>query len=307
MEILCPSDKSVLKEYKDSLRCEICSGEYKVIDGIIQMLKNTNEFYEGAYKNTINYLPKKEWGFYLFPLWVVSNGYIWITRKYVPHASVVLELGCASGVKYFGKRYRMIGIDLSFSSLARIGDIYETKIQTDSSGFIPLPDNSVDAVISSYFWEHILESDKNKILQECKRILKPFGKMIFLFDVKTDNPLIKSIKKNNPEFYTKSFIEKDGHLGYHSPKENENILLKNGFTIVEKFGMEKTFFQSPSVYEKLGLLHTISGNIFRTLNRITTKLLKPYLVFLRVTDTIFKNILPDKWSRIFLIAVEKQR
>jgi ubiquinone/menaquinone biosynthesis C-methylase UbiE len=304
-EILCPSDKSKLIFSGNLYFCEECRKEYQVVDGVIRLIVREDDFYEGTYKNTINYIPKKEWGFYLIPLWVVSNGYVWLTRNYIHQGSVVLELGCASGVKYFGKRYEMIGLDLSFSSLKNLSGIYSFSIQADASKFIPLPDDSVDAVVSSFFWEHIADQNKRKMLKEIHRVLKPGGKIVFLFDVETKNPLINRIKKKYSEFYMKSFIEKDGHLGYQNPKENENLFRDNGFTILESFGMEKTFFQSPSVFEKLSGLPSRAGSLYNIMNKITTMLLKSYLAFLRLTDTLFKNILPDNWSRIFLIAAKK--
>ncbi len=306
--LICPVTKKQLFISDDNKFYQSKDGKtrYPIKNDIVRLIDNNDDFYEGTYKNTVKYIPKDEKWFYILPLWAISNGFLWYVRKYVPKHSKVIELGCASGVKYFGKRYDMIGIDISFSSLSGIGDIYNQLIQVDVTEAIPLSDNSTDAVISSYFWEHITLEDKHRILKECYRVLRPGGKLIFLFDVKTDNPLIKLIKSKNPDFYKLAFLDHDGHLGYHTPTENKKIFIENSFNIVVSFGMEKTFLQSPSVYGKLGQLPSVSKYFFRIISNISNTFLKPHLFLLRLVDTIFKNVLPDRWSRIFLLVLTKK-
>lgn len=48
---------------------------------------------------------------------------------------------------------------------------------------------------------------KPNILRECQRILKPGGKIVFLYDVETENPLICRYKYSNRPLYNKLFIE----------------------------------------------------------------------------------------------------
>ena len=88
----------------------------------------------------------------------------------------------------------MIGCDLSASSLAKVVH-YSDRIQADASATIPIASDSVDAVISSYFWEHMSPEKKPRILSECRRILRPGGKLLFLYDVETENPLIEWYKE----------------------------------------------------------------------------------------------------------------
>ena len=56
------------------------------------------------------------------------------------------------GVSYFGQRYKMIGCDLSLSSLKSTAKIYDICIHANPLEFLPLPDNSVEGIVSSYFW-----------------------------------------------------------------------------------------------------------------------------------------------------------
>ena len=274
--------------------------------GIVRFLKSEDPLYEGAYLNKVRFIPKSEKGCDVWPLWLIHSGYLWEVRKRIPAGGRILELGCAGGSAYFAKRYQMIGLDLSYASLRLANGFYDTKIQADVAKGIPLPDQSVDAVISSYFWEHTAPAQKPEVLGECKRVLKPGGKLIFLYDVTTLNPLIHFAKKRNPDLYRKLFLDKDGHLGYQTPKANKDLFLEQGFKILEHKGMEKTVIQSPSVYEKLQhwnawLKGFSKAGIFFT---------KPpwfygYTAFVRIVDETIGRLLPITWSRVVMSICEK--
>ena len=152
--------------------CQRCGKIFPVRDGVVRTLDTNNKFYEGAYNNQVKFLPVNENPWNIWPLWLINSGYEWTVRRVVPAGSNVLELGCAAGVRYFGSRYKMVACDLSETALLKL-DFYCTRIQADASKCIPLPSGSVDAVVSSFFWEHINPLDKPKILAECHRILKP--------------------------------------------------------------------------------------------------------------------------------------
>ena len=219
-----------------------------------------------------------------------------MVRRHVAQGSTLVELGCAGGVRYFGKRYRAIGCDLSLSSLKRL-DMYECRVQADAATCIPLPDSSVDAVVSSYFWEHIPPQLKPAMLQECQRILRPGGKIIFLYDVETRNPLIRRYKAKSQKLYSKLFIEGDGHLGYQWPSENIDAFKTAGFHVLAHRGMEKTWLQSPSVYVKL---FQFGGRTQRLL-ALASFLGKqpwfyPYTALMRIIDAAVCIWLPDNWG-----------
>jgi SAM-dependent methyltransferase len=305
ISLICPHDHHVLAEQSSQLSCASCGRQYQIVEGVVCTLERPDHFYEEAYKNQTRYLPHSEKPWHVWPLWLINSGYVWMVRRVVPKGATVVELGCAGGVRYFGERYRMIGCDLSHASL-KILDFYERRVQADAARCIALPDGSVDAVVSSYFWEHIRPGIKPKILTECQRILKPGGKLVFLYDVETENPLIRMFKKKDPELYRKLFIEGDGHVGYQTPDENLKLYEQAGLRLVTHLGFEKTFFQSPSAYEKLAKFDSPVRLPLKYAARLARRpFFYFYAAFVRFLDTWVCAWLPSRWARIAMVVCEK--
>ncbi|MBT6046584.1 MAG: class I SAM-dependent methyltransferase [Candidatus Scalindua sp.] len=308
VSIICPHDGALLKAKESSFYfCPVCNQDYLVEDGVIRLLDNNDDFYEGHYENKTHFLPRSEKPWHTWPLWLINGGYLWVVRQFVPQGATVVELGCAGGVRYFGQRYHMIGCDLSLSSLKKT-EFYEQRIQADAAVCIPLPDSSVDAVVSSYFWEHILPSVKLNILSECQRILKPGGKIVFLYDVETKNPLIQHYKSKNQALYNKLFIDGDGHFGYQTPLENLATFKEVGFQILVHQGMEKTWLQSPSAYIKLSKFDSVIKRFLAWGARLGQQpFFYPYTLLMRLIDTFICPWLPANWARIDLVVCEKTK
>lgn len=307
VQIICPHDGGQIHPIKPTVnRCSICLRDYPVEDGVLRLLAEPNEFYEGAYGNQIRYLPRSEHPWHIWPLWLINSGYLWLTRKYVPEGAAVLELGCGGGVKYFGRRYRMLGCDLSFLALKELADIYTTVVQVDVSLTIPVADQSVDAVVSSFFWEHIRPEIKPVILAECHRVLRPGGKVIFLYDVETENPLIGHYKRKNPAEYQRLFVECDGHFGYQSPEDNLTIFRSAGFQVLDHKGLEKTWVQSASTYSKL-----IQFSRVAKLLMAWTKIFEQppwfymHIAMMRLIDAAICPFLPKGSARVDIVVLEK--
>ncbi len=295
-----------LSEDRKSLTSKKSNKQFIARKNVFSFLPVQDIFYEGAYLNRIKYIPRPGNPLSILPLWLINNGYLWEVRKQFKPGSILLELGCASGVDYFGSRYRMIGLDLSFTSLAGLHN-YEFALQADATR-LPIADNSVDGIISSYFWEHIPAAVKDTMLTEFKRVLRPGGKLVFLYDVETENSFIRLLKKNDPKKYKELFIDKDGHLGYETPAENRQRFIEHGFEVKKHFGMERTWLQSHSVYEKFGHLTGLKGLIgkmgsklgrFRILN-----LMNNFLV--RLTDETAGRLINEKRSRIIISVMQSK-
>jgi len=309
LNFTCPVDGNQLSINNRSYKCLKCNLDFPIVDGILCMFEDSDQFYEGAYKNRTFYKPKYDNLFYNWPLWVINSGWLWSIKKLLPRNSVILELGCAGGSDFLGEYYNMIGCDLSFSSLKNISN-YKYKVKMDVTKFINIKSETVDAVISSYFWEHIPPNIKPKILEECYRVLKPNGKIIFLYDVVTNNPLISKFKLRNPNMYLKEFIDSDSHFGYETIQNNLALFESYGFNLITSMGLEKTFFQSSSTYIKLAKFFpgTYWSVIFNILSKLgKAPLFYPYCLFLRVIDTLLGPFLPLNWARIHLVALKKSK
>ena len=100
-----------------------------------------------------------------------------------------------------GSACNTIGMNLSLSSMNNIGINYSYFWKSNIYNKLPLKNSSVDLIVSSFFGEHIDISKKENCLKEIHRVLKPNGKVVFLFDVETKNPLINYCKKKNIKKY----------------------------------------------------------------------------------------------------------
>lgn len=102
-------------------------------------------------------------------------------QNYVARNATVLDLGAGWGE--FTRNIqagRKIAMDLNPDMPARVGPGVETILQ-DCSQTWQLPDNSVDVIFTSNFFEHLLTKDAlRRTLMEGLRCLKPGGRIIAL-------------------------------------------------------------------------------------------------------------------------------
>jgi SAM-dependent methyltransferase len=304
-ELRCPLDDAVLHAQADGWVCPDCDHCYAERRGVVCFLDSTDEFYEGRYLNTIRFVPKSERLRHAWPVWFINSGYPWAVRKYVPEGARIMEMGCASGVAYFAERYRVLGLDLSASSLALVSELYDTCVQADVTHRIPLPDGCLDAIVSSYVWEHIRPMDKPAALSEFWRVLKPGGKIVFLFDVEGRNPIYRVLKRRDMARYREALIDREGHYGWETPQENQKAFEAAGFRMLEFRGKDKLLIPPPmfgKIREWGGALDRIGaigswfskGWRFRLANAV-----------LRILDETVGRMLPVSWSRVVVVVYEK--
>lgn len=93
-------------------------------------------------------------------------------------SDTLLDAGCGRTVpvlrRFIGKAGRLVGVELvEFTDVPAGIETYNTDL-----AHIPLPDASVDVVMSRSVFEHL--TDPDSVYRELARILKPGGRIIFL-------------------------------------------------------------------------------------------------------------------------------
>jgi SAM-dependent methyltransferase len=144
-------------------------------------------------------------------MWIYDN---------VRAGSAVLELGCGAGMLALLKRkgVMLTGIDLSeVGVLAARRNGYDATFKAELSS-LPFADASFDYVVSLDVLGHIEASEKDAVLAEVKRVLRPGGVTLHGIEC-TDRATQKSYDEMDAE-ELRRFIEVDGHVGLEEEQEH---------------------------------------------------------------------------------------
>lgn len=153
-------------------------------------------------------------------------------RRWVAADAVVLDLGCGYG-EFINNiaAGRKLAMDLNPDAPAHLAREVEFLHQ-DCSAPWPLPDNSLDVVFTSNFFEHLPDKDcLNRTLRQALRCLKPGGQLIAI------GPNIKFLHGEYWDFYDHHVYLTETSLGEAMEVEGYQIdVLKPKFlpfTMVE--------------------------------------------------------------------------
>lgn len=126
--------------------------------------------------------------------------------------NAILDIACGVGRNYLRQYGTVVGVDLSYEALLVAKQHYDLTVQT-GAGQLPFADNTFDYVLSSDFFGHVRNEDKDAILREIYRVLKPGGKTIHIIENDSTNLWFR-IAHRYPDLFQKYFIEKiGGHVG----------------------------------------------------------------------------------------------
>jgi ubiquinone/menaquinone biosynthesis C-methylase UbiE len=144
----------------------------------------------------------------------------------------VLDIGCGGGNPdlRIDDSYHVTGIDLSLSSLINARDMYD-EVYMASATSTPFPDDLFDCVCSFDLFGHLPPSEKDQVLREMGRVLKPQGLSFHYIEVDASKGYNKWAKKR-PSLYRRYFIEQDGHIGLEDYRTVLNRFSEHGFSLL---------------------------------------------------------------------------
>ena len=277
-----------------------------------QVLDWTNRrdgFYEGRYEAEIHFDTARlnRLGGRLL-LHFINYGYYEAILRFLPAGSTVVDIGCAGGSKLLAESRRMIGLDISFHALEKAVAKYECGICSDVRSIDFVPD-SLDGIISCYFWEHIKLEDKDLLLRKFHSWLRPGGRIVFLFDVASQNPLFKWARKDH-DLWREGFIEHDGHYGLETAGAALRRFAEQGFSVRWWHGINRSPIQHLPVWGWFGphARRYLRARIIASLGRMVSSTEFTYRLYsgcLQVFDDTLGRLLPRDWSRLLLAVLEK--
>src|SRR6185436_7696633 len=144
---------------------------------------------------------------------------MWVYDNVRPRADV-LELGCGAGMLALLKRkgVALTGVDLSSEcALAARRNGYDATFAAELSR-LPFPAASFDYVVSLDVLGHVEAEEKDVVLAEVKRVLRPGGVSLHGIEC-TDHASQKGYDEMSAE-ELRRFIEIDGHVGLEEEREH---------------------------------------------------------------------------------------
>src|SRR6185436_8965864 len=150
---------------------------------------------------------------------------MWVYDNVRPRADV-LELGCGAGMLALLKRkgVTLTGVDLSSEcALAALRNGYDATSSARLTN-LPFADASFDYVVSLDVLGHVEAEEKDAVLAEVKRVLRPGGVTMHGIEC-TDHSAQKTYDEMSAE-ELRNFIEIDGHVGLEEEQEHASRFQK---------------------------------------------------------------------------------
>lgn len=264
-------------------------------------ISHSREFYEGKWvatntsiRSLKNFLVKKE----RFFLRTLGKG-----------SGSLLDLGCGGGWRFFSRFAPVVGLDLSLASLRNAGRIYSLGTQGDVCN-LPFADGSFDAVVSLDLLGHIPFENKDRLLSEIARVLKPGGLTVHYIETLSTDPL-SSFSRGYPELHERYFVAPEGHIGTEPPAATFARFRQAGFVPVAEIPAYKGFIYVERVlqyFDNEFMEHSRAIRLLVMLLRPLARHRLPTLaanLFITLCFELFDPLLPDTWAGGVLVSYRK--
>jgi len=227
--IVCPRCASPMEESATALRCGSCGNVVPVVDSI-PCFAEPDRFYD-EYADVhcpFAETPKglKAAVLSALPFWSHREWRFW--REAVPTGGRLLDLGAGRGKEIFLERAReTVGLDGSLSFLRGCTEHYDAAVLA-SLPTLPFGDATFDVVASSHVIGHIAHEDKERLVSEIARVLRPGGTTAHIIETDSVHPTLQAAK-SRPELYRQWLVEQDGHIGLEPARDVVARFERHGF------------------------------------------------------------------------------
>ena len=222
----------------------------------------------------------------------------------------VLDLGCGGGWRLYTRAGPVIGVDLSYGSLLSAGRIYAGAALADLSA-LPFAAGSFDVVVSSDVLGHVPAADKDAVLGEIHRVLKPGGITLHYVEADGDDPLMRFAKRY-PELYRRHVIAPEGHVGLEAPAAITARFRRLGFRALAEIPAYRGLTYVRRFVQYFDNEYAGKARAVRLLVGLCKLLARMHLVelasnlLLSLLMEIGDRVLPERWAGGVLVCYEKE-
>lgn len=176
--------------------------------------EQTREFYERYAEEHVPYHRSphglKRLILSFLPYWSYREWRFW--ERTVPLGAQILDLGCARGREVFRERASfVVGLDMARNALGECAAHYDGALEGSLTA-LPAADESFDCVVSSHVLGHVPADEKDQVLSEIRRVLRPGGVSLHVVETDSRGWLMEEAKAE-PVLYQRYLIDQDGHVG----------------------------------------------------------------------------------------------
>jgi len=268
----CPACRGELSEAtgENQLSCLNCASIYRIREGIPCFVPE-NQFYEGKFTE-----PRRDgasrrqgltWALKVFyDRWSSTRVKDQFTGEFMKRFSpgtLVLDIGCGGGNEVLSP-WSTVGVDLSFAGLKSAKNIYVAVAAADTTT-LPFADNTFDVINSWDVFGHVPFEQKDAVLAEWKRVLKPGGWMSHIIEAHCTAPFYGLVRQD-AGLFEKYFIELDGHYGLELPSQIGQRFKNAGFEVIRLWSFFRAGIFPPEEYSKrLGPEYAAQSRLLRAL------------------------------------------
>ena len=211
--LACPQCQGELAAKAAHLVCNGCGQRYDVLDGM-PCFASPDRFYDEfalvhcPYAVSPSGLKRLILG--VLPFWSWREWKFW--DRAIPRCDRLLDFGCGRGRGVFIERSReIVGYDGSMTFLRDCAPRY-SAVALGQLPRLPFGSSLFDVVASSHTIGHVSIEDKDRLISEIARVLRPGGVTAHIIETDSTHPAVVAAKKNS-QAYRKQFVEQHGHIG----------------------------------------------------------------------------------------------